>query len=400
MKFKFFLVALLFLCLGIQLPAISQKSHTDDTRMVQAMIDKAAPHAVVDGGNKLYNVSSLYLKSNMTLKNFRFIELPSDKNFNAVLNIIGKTSIPSDSQFLIKDPSNIILENIIVDGNRISQTQINTQKEDGGRHGIRIIGKAANIQILNCKINNCATDGICFFSLSGHSGSQTDLPFKNILIKNTICDSNRRHGMSMDGVDGLKIINCYFNNNGLNLPGVELTEANKTEGKTGASVSYGKGLLVNYGNGIDFEGYGPGSRVTHIQISGSQFLANARQGILFLDKALGKNFLPRDYIEISGCSLDYGLAKKKNEKAALSFVGSGSGYVYSNISLQNNSFDGYVILRFTSKAQCLENTYVTPPNSKYAVILVNSSNIEFKGKNTNKISKKIYTHLSNYNVIK
>lgn len=380
-------VSLLLFC---SIPISGFAKYKDETTFIQQMINNAKPFDTINGNGKTYYVTSLYLKSKITIENFNFIAIPSTQDFNAVLNIIGGRSVKSDMQHLIENPSDITLYNININGNRSEQMNIVTPTEDGGRHGIRIIGKANNIKILNCNIYDCATDGICIFSASSSRGSQINLPFKNILIKNTSVEYNRRHGMSGDGIDGIAIQNCNFSHNGVS-DGTQLTTQNKLSGKVGASVNQ-KGQLQNYGNGIDFEGYGLGSRITNVVISNSKFLGNGRHGLLFLDSNYGKGFLQRDKITIVDCQFDYGVAQNGNEKAALSFVGR-SGDVYTNVTLKRNTFSGYVVIKYSSDFNFIDNQFNPPLGATKAVILVNAEKINF---NKPAMKPKIYTHLSNF----
>ena len=183
----------------------------DQTALVQRMIDVLPPAGVLDCQGASYVVSALQLKSNMTMQNCYFQTLPGAVDFAAPVTVDGRT----------QPISNIVISNVNVYGNRGGQTNIGyTQQENGGRHCFRILGYVSNLVVENSSGSYCAGDGIEFFSYGvSSSDNPADLPFQNIVVRNSSFAFNRRHGASFDGMNGGTFENVVFSNNGTPVPG-------------------------------------------------------------------------------------------------------------------------------------------------------------------------------------
>src|SRR5271156_4412719 len=69
----------------------SDQTSTDQTSLVQQMIDVLPPAGVLDCQGASYLVSALQLKSNMTLQNCYFRTTPGTVDFAAPVTVDGRT---------------------------------------------------------------------------------------------------------------------------------------------------------------------------------------------------------------------------------------------------------------------------------------------------------------------
>lgn len=362
--------------------------YADDTKMLQSKINLLKKDGVLDGGNKIYYVTSLWLKSDMTIQNMRLISIPTDVSDVSVLNIgndlftnVYNSSKEGKEHYEIskKNPgfSNITIKGIEIDGNRRNQKV--PYIRDAGKHGINIKGFANHIMMENLNIHDCATDGIAIYR-----GLHTNLlgnieifAAKNIQLRNIISTRNRRHGGSGDSISDFICINSKFIDNGKSYGG----SLQKNVGLEGARYN---GNL--YGNGWDMEGYGLGSAVRNIHFKNTSFINNMGGGIVFYDvtNSNDKRFLTRDNIVFEDSVIDAG---EKNPSGYFSLVFSSTienkknkAKLYSNLKIINTTLYGKILLRSVNNIY-LENTTIVS-NDKYNGLLDNVSNLSYNQKKT------------------
>ena len=307
----------------------------DDTFILQEQIDALPYNGILDGEGKTYIVTSLILKSNITIKNFYFTTKGGDEDFVSPITI--------GSNYSPETTSNVTIQNVHIYGNRANQTSIGSL-EDGGRHGFRILGHVNNLLLENCSASYCASDGLCIYS--GFGGG--DFPkATNIIVKDCSFNWNRRHGCSGDSINNASFINVEFNDNGQDLDNASLLN----DGEKGVRT---EGKL--YGNGIDMEGYGIGSANSNIFFSNISALRNASTGVLFYDvsKPTDGGFISNNHIYLFNSRVDYGTDSEPNKNPyAIEFTSAFSnrklGPVFSNIFLFNNIIYGELSFRAVDK---------------------------------------------------
>lgn len=316
---------------NLEFGVVHAPSGTDDTQILQKYIDALPAGGVLDGGGQTFIVTSLALKSNITVKNFNFLTKPGAPDFSSPITI-GKYNAS-------KTVSNIKIVNVHIDGNRENQPSIGTA-EDGGRHGFRLIGYVSDVEIDGCSANYCGTDGICIFTGTGNK--KTWPRFSNIVVKNSNFNYNRRHGGSADSIFGMQFIYCKFNENGRDLPGVTV-DTPLNHGLRGATA-YGS----QYGNGFDVETYGSGYQVRDVAFVRCEALQNVRAGILFYEIANQQaiDFVPSRQIRIEQCSLDNGVSSNLFALDFTSTLENKTGpSVLQDIAISGNTVVGQLGLR-------------------------------------------------------
>ena len=146
---------------------------TDDTVAIQAAIQAVSSYGVLDGYGLTYAVKNLWLKSNMTVQNFNFIEIENTLTDFSPINIGNDLTTADGSHNSVAalaaysacqtSPGiqNIIVHNVNVNGNRSAKTDFTTR--DGGYYGIKIVGYCTNITVENCSSAYCGTDGVIIY---------------------------------------------------------------------------------------------------------------------------------------------------------------------------------------------------------------------------------------------
>lgn len=360
------------------------KIYKDDTKELQNKINLLKKNGTLDGKNKTYYVTSLWLKSDIVLQNMKLVSIPTDASDVSVLNIgndiytnIYNSSKEGKEHYEISKTypgfSNITIQNIDINGNRANQK--NLEIRDGGKHGINIKGFANKIKLKNLTIHDCVTDGIAIYrGLHTNLLNGTEVyAARNIELNNVVSTRNRRHGGSGDSIADFKCFNSKFTDNGKTF-GSDLQNKSSLEG-----ARYNGNL---YGNGWDMEGYGLGSGIKNIHIKNTVFLNNMGGGIVFYDIADSneKQFLTRENITIEDCTIDAGeknptgyfslvfsstIASKKNKKK-----------LYSNLKIINTKLYGKILLRSADRIY-IENTTISS-NDKYNGLLDNVSNLNYQ----------------------
>lgn len=353
---------ILLFCL---LTTISIEGHFEDhTLVVQNLIDSAAKGSTIDGKNKTFYVTALWLKSNLTIKNFHFIAIPTSESDVSVLNIgndlatnIFNRSKSAVEAYRISSTAvgfeNITIKNVTVDGSRSSQDA--KEIRDGGKHGISIKGFCNNIRMEDIVVKNCVTDGIAIYRGLNTKLDQNDSLFaaSNITIINMLSSNNRRHGGSGDSIKNFYCKNSTFKNNGSDVQG---------------SVTGAKAAVYNekiYGNGWDMEGYGIGSSLRNIIFDNCIFLENAASGLLFYDivNQDHKSFSQRQNIKIVNCKLDAG---KKNPSGNYALILTSTiehksklKKLYRDIEIKNTTLYGKILLRSVKSVKLTDTNIIS-----------------------------------------
>jgi hypothetical protein len=324
----------------------------DATLFLQAAIDAASPGNRLHGSGATFTVTSLNIKSKVTLSNFNLKTKDGELDFASPITIDGR----------VTEKTNIYLADINIDGNRINQLAIGAASEDGGRHGIRMIGKCSDIYLERVTANYCAGDGIEIFSSSSATADDGNYVFNNINLSDCTFSYNRRHGMSADSCMNLHLDNVRLEHNGLDLNTADpLTSGGRGSRSAGAL----------YGNGIDFEGYGLGSALKHVTLDRVFALYNARAGVLFYDalETRGAGFIPRVKIWITDCYFDEGLDASRSGEA-LTFTSTIASKalapLYSAIYVKNTRLDGRLAARNVSNLQI--DGEINAQGADYAVL--------------------------------
>jgi len=357
--------------------------YRDDTDELQKMINNLSQNGILDGKNKTYYVTALWLKSNMTIANIKLVSIPTDVSDVSVLNIGNdifsnkyNSSIEGRQHYEISKSypgfSNITIINLDIDGSRAQQK--NLELRDGGKHGINIKGFAQKITMRNVTIHDCATDGISIYRglHTNLLGDKEIFAVKNVVLENVISKWNRRHGGSGDSIDGFLCIGSKFVENGKTL-------SSKAQNQKGLEGARYKGNL--YGNGWDMEGYGLGSATKNISFVNSQFINNVGGGVVFYDVVDSNDikFVQRENIILQGCTIDAG---EKNPTGDYSLVFSSSigtkknkVKLYSKIKVINSILYGKLLLRSAENIS-LKSTRISSAE-KFQGLLDNVSNLEY-----------------------
>lgn len=355
--------------------------YKDDTKELQDKINQLKKGGVLDGGKKTYFVTSLWLKSDMTIQNMKLISIPTDVSDVSVLNIgndlftnIYNSSKEGKEHYEISKTypgfSNITIRNIEIDGNRTNQKVVDTR--DGGKHGINIKGFSNRIKLENLLIHDCATDGIAIYrGLHTNLLNSTEIfASKNIELDNITSTRNRRHGGSGDSISDFKCTNSKFTENGKSY-------GNSTQKSSGLQGARYLGNL--YGNGWDMEGYGLGSGIKNMYFKNTSFVNNMGGGVVFYDvvDSNEKQFLPRENITFEDSIIDAG---ENNPSGYFSLVFSSTieskknkRKLYSNLKIINTKLYGKILLRSVDNIY-LENTTISSKD-KYNGLLDNVSNL-------------------------
>jgi hypothetical protein len=279
----------------------------DDTTALQAAINATPSGRELTGNGLTYTVTSLFLPSNFSMRDFNLKTKAGSTDFVSPITISG----------LASPKTNIRLTNIYVDGNRANQTNILGPAEDGGRCGMRILGQVSDLQVIDCTVTNCA--GYAFEMFSDWANvvsppspiTDNTFAFNNILIKNLQSTNNRGCGANFDSFTNLVIEGSNFSNNGQNMAGCSYSASPNyvttfpwSDGHLGDSTG---GVL--FSSGINFEGYGEGSGIDGVWLTDCKAMGNVRQGVLFFDgvaNPANTNFSPRKNIFINNLQCDAG----------------------------------------------------------------------------------------------
>lgn len=181
-------------------------------------------------------ITGVVIPSNKTVDmNFAKIKVISNsrKNYNAIT---------------IENADNVILKNGYIEGD------VDTHTDNGGEWGYGISLRFAKNTVLdNLHISKCWGDGINL----NNDGEATDFN-ENVIIRNCICDDNRRQGMSIENANHLIVEDSKFINTGTTAytapgSGVDIepaydTAKNVTFINCEFNDNYNSGLLIDGDN--------------------------------------------------------------------------------------------------------------------------------------------------------
>jgi hypothetical protein len=301
----------------------------DDTAAWQAFLDSDPPGRIFDGVGRDYLVSTLQVISNSELRNFGFWSLPSSVAGASPINMNGAPSTFRGGDGV--PVMDVTIRHGYINGLRHFQVGMTvTPAENGGRHGIRVLGKASDILLDDMLVEYCAADGVEWFSGNALTTSDSDATrcFQRIVMQSCIFRFNRRHGYSVDSMMGLRATTVQTYGNGLDVtvpsgtpdsaPTYVPVWTPRTEGDCGdrASEEFPVGSFIpagatsgsdmfrqyQYGLGFDVEGYGIGSRCTDMIFTACRSFANASYAYTFQDAALPTDagFIVRNNITFIG----------------------------------------------------------------------------------------------------
>lgn len=244
----------------------------DDTLAIQKSINYTSSI----GGGTVYLSPGIYLinpDASINMKSSIQLDLSKGVTFKALAS--------NNTNYEIINFSNVNNSSVI-GGKIIGERSIH--KGTGGEWGMGIfISGGSNIKIDGVDISDCWGDGIYIGGILS----------TNISIDNIISDNNRRQGLSVTNVDGLKVSNSEFKNTNGTLPqaGIDI-EPNPKESAKNITITNIKSYN-NKGSGIDFMGIN--GEVSNIQLSKSVIKSNSGVGI----RVENSNNLSFDYDNIS-----------------------------------------------------------------------------------------------------
>jgi len=150
------------------------------------------------------------------LINDKGISIPSNTTITFLTGSelrLKPSSKPGYNILHIRGVSNVTLYNPVIIGDRYTHL-----KPTGGEWGMGIgIYGSNNISIVAPKISNCWGDGI-------YIGTENGENCKNVSIKQAVIKYNRRNGISVIGVERLRLEDSYsaFNNGVLPMSGIDI----------------------------------------------------------------------------------------------------------------------------------------------------------------------------------
>lgn len=200
---------------GVGYPdAASAMTGIDSTRAVQAMADFAAAHRQPCGGREgmWYKVGTVAWPSHSDVHNLALLFRGGSED-GAPYTIDATNSPRHDLRFT----------DCSVHGNRLNQQDLRTSGGDGQRFGWALRAgfpdAISRVTLIRCKAWHCATDGF-FTTCSGASQAPGGSYFhREISMEAPDFQWNGRHGGSLMGVKGLRIVGGNLRNNGKHAPG-------------------------------------------------------------------------------------------------------------------------------------------------------------------------------------
>lgn len=168
-----------------------------DTITQTITLKKPRYHFLIEGENG----SGLVLSSN-TILDFKGTTLKLKTNNLTSYNIIN-----------IKGKKNIVVKGGKIVGDVVSHSDLYEGKSEWGT-GVNI-ENSDSVSITDLYITHCWGDGIYIGGGAERAIGQYEKASKNIVLKNVICDDNRRQGISITHVDGLLADHCSFINTGV-----------------------------------------------------------------------------------------------------------------------------------------------------------------------------------------
>jgi hypothetical protein len=322
----------------------------DDTAAIQAAIDALPAGGQLSGvSGSTYIVTSLLLKSNMTLRDINLKTKTGSTDFVAPVTIDGRTTAKA----------NITLVNVNIDGNRQNQTLILSPSEDGGRHGFRVLGNVSKLSLIRCSANYCAGDGIEIFSAEAKPATDNydTLCVQDVLVDSCTFNWNRRHGITGDSINRGRFHNITAQHNGKDLN----TSDPLTHGNRGAR--FGGNL---YGRAFDFEGYGVGTAIHDIEIMGGFFTKNIAGGLIYDGvNPAASGFVPRKNIRISDAHFDVSTPGSEFSFLVFAPTATSTTAVYEDVSVTNCKFDSSIQITGVKGFSCHGGSVVSDWSAGY-----------------------------------
>ena len=293
---------------------------TDDTTACQAFLDAVvavSAYGLADFQNLTYMVSALQVPSNIIITNANFIMLPGATRLLSPLTIDGRTISP----YFQTPKTNITIRNVTINGLRHMQWGMATgpSAEDGGNHGVRMLGFCSNILLDRVFANYCATDGLCLISYGVATvDTPSALAFQRIRTRDCQFNFNRRHGFSGDSFGDVEDNNSQFFGNSLSLNFCYDTKLGDRAAPDRAGNPYGTGIW--WEDNTSLAGGGSARWV----LRGSQSLGNWQRAVTMFTHAgpfggsstdldaggysgvPNPGFLPRNF-QAYDCTFDAGL---------------------------------------------------------------------------------------------
>lgn len=181
--------------------------------MIQSMIDAAAPGSTIVVPTGAYDVDAvnapIMLKSNITLdlSQTTLKALPTDKSVYGILQMKDVENVTIIGGRILGERDRHLVQPALAESQY--QDGFEPVYEGGWGMGIVITDGSKNIKVVGTAVSRCYGDGLYV------DWGQSKKGPSNILIDGVICDGNRRQGASIICVDGLRIRNSQFSNNGL-----------------------------------------------------------------------------------------------------------------------------------------------------------------------------------------
>lgn len=299
-------------------------AYDDPTKDSSAALNKAIAYAAsnkvkLTGLFKTFSCSNVLVPSNLDFRD-AFLQC-------SIFNVDNTHVLMTKRSTSFDNPTkNVYMENIIIDGKRSLHTNIDLAG-DGGRSGFAILDICQDITLVNCKANNCVTDGFGFFPNSVGVGTRNNM-LNNVKLIDCEAHWNGRHGGSSDSENGLQIIRGKYQNNGKHL----------AEGQPEYSSGLSARLLFGansalYGNGWDFETYTAETQIKNVTLDNVDMRFNAKESVNFYrvhDPETGI----KNNITVLGGYYDCGLT----DGAAIRFT-----TFNNNTPVDRTLFDGVII---------------------------------------------------------
>jgi hypothetical protein len=206
---------------------------------------------------------------------------------------------------------NVAISGFVLDGNRNAQ-ESGIVTQDGGLHGIRIIG-SESILISDTVIRACYTDGVYVSDDTSFPGLGRGLSTRQVQLDRVHCVGNRRQGMSIISGSHITVMDSVFE---------------RTSGTAPAA-------------GVDIEPNSPQQAVTELRFARCVFRDNAGHG--FVTNIKGGLL---KHITLEGCAF---LGSKKS--VTLDYD---PGSVIEDFTIRNGRGDG----RFLFGGQTIEGVSV------------------------------------------
>ncbi|WP_377184280.1 right-handed parallel beta-helix repeat-containing protein [Mucilaginibacter ximonensis] len=315
------------------------------------------------GGGTLYIPKGIYYVSAIS-QSAGIIVGPNTRIKGDGINQTILKRINNDVKFsriiVIKDASNVSVEDITIDGNKDNQDQSFEQQ-----HNI-FCQRAANLKFNNVEYKNTVGDGL-YFSIGS----------RNVIISNCIFNNITRVGINCTNLDSALITGCNFENiitNGIKIEKNQVLTSSPSRNILVTESFFSAKNLQNGAAGININGLS-GDLVDNFKIVKNKFkkIDFCVTGLRYVDDVLVEDNIA-DSVKSLCRSLSYSLG-----------VGFGSG----SITVQNNKIssglgdrktDNMVFAFYYFKNVLVkDNTFVESKYSPYSLIIVciEDQNIEF-----------------------